>query len=330
MTDEIKNDIAIKIFESKIENFPVKDDLSKIKPVNFDELINSVPTPIEYILHPWLPSKGLAFVYASTGVGKTLFTMNAAYAIAGGGDFLKYRAPKPRRVLYIDGEMSFPQIHFRFINIVKQQGPLFFKDNWFLLTPDKAYPARLPKICQPEGQAFYNQFIDQNNIEVLVIDNLSVLTMIDENNSEQWKVIQDWLIYLRTKGLAVIVVHHSGKDKQGYRGTSRMLDCIDTAISLQDITDDKLEDNFNVKKFKIEYQKNRGFSGADAMSFEASVSFEGWNYQTLEKTNLELIVERLNIGMTHREIATELKVSRPYISKLASKAKAQGLIKEGK
>lgn len=303
-------------------------ELDKIKPLSYQEIYDSNPPPRQMILHPWLPQQGLAFIYAASGVGKTMFTLNVAYAIASGGNFLKYKCIKPRRVLYIDGEMAYVDVHSRFMQIIKQQGELDEKDNFFLLNPEKSTVA-LPKISSLEGQEFYNKKMDELNIEVLILDNLSTLSTIEENSSEEWLIIQDWLISLRARGKSVIVVHHAGKDKKGYRGSSRMLDVLDTAISLQAMTQDQLENEMiATKKFKIEYQKYRSFSGIDILPFEVGLSQNGWEFQSMEQTNIERIAERLNIKMTHKDIAIELGVSRPYITKIAKKARSLGLLRE--
>ena len=214
-------------------------DLHNIKPLEFDEIESDNPPAIEYILHPVLPAQGICFIYAASGLGKTLFTLNLAYAIAGGGSFLKYNCQIPRKVLYVDGEMPYKQLHARLMEIPKHQGILDYKKNLAFLTPDKIMPTRIPKIDELLGQQFYEQFIELYQYEVIIFDNLSMLSSIDESKSSEWKIIQDWLLYLRAIGKTVIIIHHAGKDKSGYRGTSRMLDCADTAISLQSLIDDE-------------------------------------------------------------------------------------------
>src|SRR4051794_7213793 len=59
----------------------------------------------EHVLSPILPARGLAMAYAGRGVGKTRLGMGMAYAVACGGEFLRWKAEKARRVLYVDGEM---------------------------------------------------------------------------------------------------------------------------------------------------------------------------------------------------------------------------------
>jgi RecA-family ATPase len=57
-------------------------------------------------------------VYADTGVGKSMFALSAALAVAGGGEFLGWKPEeKPDgsgwRVLYVDGEMHVTDIQER-------------------------------------------------------------------------------------------------------------------------------------------------------------------------------------------------------------------------
>ncbi len=318
--DENFNEIVVPIHDGS--------EWKDINPLSYREIISSTPPPLEYAMYPWLPIQGIAFIYAATGVGKTLFTLNVAYAIAAGGSFLKYRCPKRRRVLYVDGEMSYTQIHGRLMDVIKQQGKLDQPENFFLFTPDKT-PVGSFKICQPEGQAFYNQQIDQNKIDVLVLDNLSTLSMFDENSAMEWKVIQDWLLSLRSRGITVIVVHHAGKDKFGYRGTSRMLDAVNTAISLRDVAQSDLEnERHHCKKFEVHYEKNRDFGGADAVHFAVTLTKSGWEFESMEQSNMCCIVDMIeNLKMKQVDVAKELGLKTSHLNKLVQKLRGEGRIK---
>ena len=44
-------------------------------------------------------------IYAPRGLGKTWFALGLAYAVASGSRFIKWDAPGPQGVLFIDGEM---------------------------------------------------------------------------------------------------------------------------------------------------------------------------------------------------------------------------------
>ncbi len=52
------------------------------------------------------------------GLGKTHVSLNVAYAVATGGEFLGWKAPQPRRVLFIDGEMPGALLQERLAAIV--------------------------------------------------------------------------------------------------------------------------------------------------------------------------------------------------------------------
>jgi hypothetical protein len=299
-------------------------------PITFAQLKLDTPPPTEFVLHPCLPVEGIAFVYAATGLGKTLFTLNLAYAIAGGGQFLKFKAPKPRKVLYIDGEMAYDKIHERAMYAEKLQGELDFPENWLLITPKKVAPLPVPHIDVPEGQRIYLEWIKKFNVEVVIFDNLSMLSSIDENKSHEWKVVQNFLLYLRNVvGVTVIMVHHAGKDKRDYRGTSRMLDCANCAISLQAVNEHELEAVATLaKRFKVVYQKNRDFGGKDALPFEVSLQNDQWAYSSTEDKDLGRIVDMVKMKMTQRDIAQELGISLGKTNKLIQKARELKLLRD--
>ncbi len=74
--------------------------------------------PRANLLPPLLPEKGIGMVYAPRGVGKTHFAIGAAYAVACGGSFLRWRAEAPRPVLLIDGEMPAVALQQRLATVV--------------------------------------------------------------------------------------------------------------------------------------------------------------------------------------------------------------------
>lgn len=346
MSNDKDND-EINISEEEIKQSQESNNVKPIRPVQYvkplklSDMQSEKPPIKEFAIYPILPIQGIIFIFAATGVGKTLFSLNLAYAIAGGGNFLKYKAPKPRKVLYIDGEMSYVDIYQRLMQIIKQQNDLDFPDNFLIYTPDKMIPEgftapiKMPKICTVEGQEFYNAVIEKNDIDIIFIDNLAVLTTIDLNSGEEWHTVEDWLLKLRAKGKTLGIVHHAGKDVQGYRGTSRMLDTIDTAISLQilenqttESTDSPNDSIINSKKFKIVYKKNRSFWGDDANPYEATLINDKWLYRNIELSNMDKVIECLNAGMNQRDIAKELFMSQTTVHRMIKKARKLGLIKD--
>src|SRR5262245_49426910 len=109
------------ISEEAIKADKKKNNIEEIRPIDManynslplEEMMKEKPPAIEYVFYPCMPTQGICWVYAATGMGKTMFTLNLAYAIASGGKFLNYSCPKPRKVLYVDGEMAYNQLHAR-------------------------------------------------------------------------------------------------------------------------------------------------------------------------------------------------------------------------
>ena len=100
------------------------------------ELLKHDFPPREMVLSPWLPEKGLAMIFAERGIGKTWVGLNIAHATAGGGSFLRWRAPCPKRVVYIDGEMPAAMIKDRYAAIVAGADFDAPEDNFRLVAAD--------------------------------------------------------------------------------------------------------------------------------------------------------------------------------------------------
>src|SRR6476646_7960286 len=70
------------------------------------ELIAADLPPREAIVDPILSTKSLALLYGPRGLGKTFVALGIAWVAASGGSFLNWQAPRPHRVVYVDGEMA--------------------------------------------------------------------------------------------------------------------------------------------------------------------------------------------------------------------------------
>ena len=90
---------------SSPEKSPVDPAGPKLETINLVDFV-ALPLPQrQHVLAPILPERGLAMLFAPRGVGKTQVAVNIGWAVACGQPFFRWYAPKPRRVLYVDGEM---------------------------------------------------------------------------------------------------------------------------------------------------------------------------------------------------------------------------------
>jgi len=283
---------------------------------NFKELMSLDLLPNDFVIRPILPIGGIALIYASPGAGKSMLTLSLALSAASGKNLMVWRIKSPKRVLYIDGEMLPDDARERIRNIVRGH-ELFFDINNFryLSLPMQ----KTSKLQSADFSAVDVQDLISNELEgidLLVLDNLSTLTKIQENESCEWLKMQDWLLKLRGRGISVIVVHHSGKSGD-QRGTSRREDIMNTIISLKKVSDEEVSNDLTIK---VEYVKCRGFYGEDSKSFMAKFintdAGNRWEYILEKRTNAEIVKDLLGLGMGVNDIMLETGLSRASVYRL--------------
>ncbi len=318
--------MSIQEISNFLDNTPYETSPSLVS-VDLNNFLSMELPQRELILNPWLPKAGLCMIHAKTGIGKTHISLNVAYAVACGGDFLGWEAEKPRGVLFIDGEMPAMILQERLKNILKMNRHTEFQEEFKIITPD-LQEIGIPDIATLEGQSIINQHIT-DGVDLIILDNLSCLVKSGkENESESWEPIQTWLLNLRRQGKSVLLIHHAGKSGS-QRGASKRLDVLDSVIYLERPEGYTQDEG---ARFNVVYEKNRGFCGDDAKSFEASLvcDHQGnliWKTNSLKETTYQQVVRLLNTGMTQEQIAKELSRNPSTISRHANKAYSEGLIK---
>jgi putative DNA primase/helicase len=268
------------------------------------------------LLEPILPEKGLAMLYASRGTGKTHVALGIAFAVATGTEFLRWKAPTPRRVLLIDGEMPASALQERLASIVAGAPNVQFdSDNIRILAGDLIEDGGIGNLAAPDVQRELDALLD--GVALLVLDNLSSLTaVVRDNDAESWGPIQEWLLRLRRRNISVLIVHHAGKGGQ-QRGTSRREDVLDTSISLRRPADYAPTEG---AKFEVHYEKIRGVYGEAAKPFEATLETRDgvakWSTRELEDANRARIEALLDDGMSVREIADETGITKSTVHRI--------------
>ncbi len=283
----------------------------------------------EMVLAPILPAQGLAMLYSKRGVGKTYLALGIALAVARGGSFLRWNATKPRKVLFVDGELPASTLQQRIrsieAGIPESEPKLPAPDYLRIITPDmQSHP--MPDLATPEGQMLVES--ELSGAELLVLDNLSALCRSGkENEGESWLPMQGWLLRLRQQGLSALVVHHAGKSG-AQRGTSRREDLLDTVIALQHPSDYSASDGL---RCEVRYEKCRGFHGDDAKPFEVGMQLEGtgaahWTTSDAEDALSQRAAALFRDGVSIRGAAEELGISRGKAERLKKKAQTLGLL----
>lgn len=288
-----------------------------LRAVTAAELLATPFPPREQVLTPWLPAKGLAMLYGPRGIGKTHLTLGCAYAIASGGSFLRWRAPRPRRVLVIDGEMPAVVLQERLAAIVaasEHEPPAL---DYLRFLPLDLQERDLD-LSDEEHQGRLEGVLD--GAEVLLVDNISTLARGGrENEAESWLPVQQWALRQRRAGRSVVFIHHAGKGGQ-QRGTSRREDVLDAVIALRLPGDHEPDQG---ARFEVHYEKARGFHGDDAKPFEAALGASGWTTRDLADAALARVAVLTGEGMSVREIEAELGIPKSRVSRMQKKLRAR-------
>lgn len=277
--------------------------------------------PRDLLLAPWLESASLAMVYAAPGVGKTHFAMYLAHALTTGGTFLKWHAPQPVPVLYLDGEMSAPSMQSRWQALFGAEGREPERGMLRLVSRDLQEYGELPNLATAEGQAeIASRFGDAR---VVILDNLSSLMYgVKENEAEGWEPVAQWAIKQRAKGKTLVFIHHAGKSG-GQRGSSKRMDLLDVCIRLERPSDHRPEEG---ARFTVRFEKARALCGAAVAPFEVTLAADGddagrWAMTTAEDADAPLLALHAQ-GLSLDAIGKQLGVDKSTVSRRLRRLKA--------
>lgn len=275
-------------------------------------------------LDPLVRENTLGFITAKPGVGKTWFALSLLKSLASGVSlFPEWTVKESVPVGFLDGEMP-PNYMQERLCAMKMRG---LGDRFFLLSNGLHNKAEYNLFNQCYLDGIKKQCLALG-IKVLVVDNLVSLTggMMDENTTQGYGSVNQWLLSMRNSGVSVIMVHHHGKgDKQ--RGTSSMIDNLDWHVSLHGGTDRltvvmekwryKPVDSLVGRKFEMMIDQDRGIYWADGASGKG-----------LADSSINVLKLLSKEGMKQVEIANELGVSASTVSKMKKRLIADGYFTE--
>jgi len=288
------------------------------------ELASLAVEPRRFIVRPFFREGDLGFVYAKRGDGKTWLAMLLAKAAATGGAAGPWQADGVWPVLYVDGEMPAEESKRRDSvlsgaskNLAWLHHEIFFDRTGKTLN-----------LTNAATQAELTALLLERGFRVLVLDNLSCLfSGVKENDADAWELVLPWLLELRRRKIAVVIVAHAGRNGL-MRGTSRREDAAFWVLKLErQDADDPL---FRGLRFTSLFTKNRNALEDDCPPLEWTIAADGDAPATVTAktiSGVELLVSWVRAGLeSATDIAAEMGVSKGQASKLAKRAERLGLI----
>ena len=277
--------------------------------------------PREHILSGWLLEQTITFVSAPRGVGKTNFLWGIINAVAKGNDFGHWKG-MGYKCLILDSELPDIEIQERAISHNLSWDNVYIKS----VTYDedrKNYPGLL---LNEDYRQLIKDLCIKYDIKLLLLDNKSTLSSgVDENSSQEWSAVGDWLLDLRGYGLSILIAAHTGKDEsRGTRGHSNVEDALDFVIQLKDKSK-----NINECKFCYWFTKVRQSVDTESilgrtLHFTQQGDENGeyhWYVINDEETIKDFVKE--NPTMNQSDMAKELRVSKTKVNQAIKKLKEE-------
>jgi hypothetical protein len=280
----------------------------------------------------------LSILFADTGVGKSLLSVQIGESIASGKKIPGFRLEaQPQPVYYFDFEISAKQFQRRYSDD--------FTDNYIF--SDNFYRGEMNPDSIPDGLTFetylnqsFERIIQETGAKVFIIDNLTRITSADTDKSRWAKPMMEFLLSLKNKyGLSILALEHTRKrdesrpislnDLQGSAMKARFIDSGFTIgrsakdVSFRYIKQLKFRngesrfDSDNVAVCRID--KKHNFTGFDFIDFgnESEHLRQPSNEdESLLKENVKSLHQS---GKSYREIGMALNISHMKVKRIIDK-----------
>jgi AAA domain-containing protein/primase-like protein/bifunctional DNA primase/polymerase-like protein len=205
-------------------------------------------------------------LYAPTGAGKTLFALPLAMAVASGGAFIGWQAVRPRKVIYLDGELTTSTMKKRaeaFVGSFTDAEQELAKGNLTIISRDRYQElggSGVPALDTDDGRAWLLKLVELTGAELVIFD--SRFCLLNADMKEAGSMPQGLMLELRRLKVAQLWLHHTGKDRdRGGYGDKTAEFLIDANIAM----------NRNVHLVEIMFEKKRKCEEANAAFYKDKV-----------------------------------------------------------
>ena len=311
-----------------------KRESAALKTITLGQLLAHPFPNREDLVAPWLRQGESAMLWASPGLGKTMLALTLALTVAGGGTVLGWTAPKPRPVLYVDGEMHAQDLRDRLemlAGTVEGCDLEAASRNLRLMSRQfQGGNVQFPDLAKGTDQDVVLREAARVKAELVIIGNFSTCCEVpDENEASAMNPVLNFLLRMKQCGRACILVHHSGKTGADFRGSSKLATTFEVIIGLHRLDGRAVGDGAG---FELRWGKYRGRPSAATREMEVTLDgTEGapqWHHKPAAGAEMQALVDAVQSCRykTQREIATYLGWDASQVTRLKAKAIGSGAI----
>jgi len=268
------------------------------------------------LLAPWLASDTAALVYGPPGIGKSFLALGIALAVAQGGDqggsFLGWRSTRPRRVLYVDGEMGAAELGARLALFGK------LPDTLSIVPHDRPGGARLD-LAEEDG--IVRLMAGWNDPQLLVLDTVGALACLDGDPARRDR-LHCFLLHLKQTRRAVLMVDHADK-RGGLGGTGRRASTADLVMALRPAPAEAAHGN---ARFEIHFEKTRQRVPLFPIVAELQTVDGAGIWRWDAACRVDRLAALVRQGLSRRDVCEALGIERSWFFRLKAEARARGLL----
>lgn len=191
------------------------------------------------------------------------------------------------------------------------------------------YRASMVSLVDEGSKSPIIEFAIENKIDVMIFDNVSTLSdgMGEENSAETFQPLNNLVVALKRQGVATMLVHHTGKDKnpKTYRGSSNLNTVLEQTVRLEGVDGPK-----DGARFKFVVDKNRNGEQLAIDGKTMALQAGQWVFEEDAHGNAQAVIDAIKTRRyaTQKAVGDELRLSQPTVSKAIQAAVTMGLAKE--
>jgi hypothetical protein len=197
------------------------------------ELLADTSTPPGHIVEGGiLVPGGITLIHGKPKTRKSFLAIQLGMHLAGGTPWLGFKIPQPKRVLYVQAELTYHAMRSR---VYQMSARLMEGKNTSNLMVTERFQKR---IDNPDEYNSIKKMIEGVNVDVIIIDPLVYFHGSSENsNDEMGKVMSSFRSLVDETGTSLVLVHHDGKSFElsggdASRGASAIFGAVDTDVHI--------------------------------------------------------------------------------------------------